>query len=264
MNIVVINDDGWGAQGILTLTRLMLPLGHVIVIAPDGPRSGYSSCITVNKPIYLAPQQDAQTKDLENIAPHGLEVYTTNGTPADCVKLAINARFNGDPSQIDLIVSGINHGSNDACNTCYSGTLGICMSAAEHSIRAIGFSLVVDSFNEVLDTQYLEPILVDLTKTLITDSDLWQRGVFYNINFPKGPIEGVRWTRQCKSHWTKELEKKVDETGVTYYELIGDFINEEPEATDTDRYAIDHHMVSVCPQCIDMTSYKLLDKKRNE
>ena len=106
MNIVVINDDGWGTAGIRMLAKEMTKLGHVTVVAPDGPRSGFGACISAAKPIYLRKIED---HDL-----NGAEVYVTNGTPADCVKIARDALFPDQP--IDLLVSGINHGSNAAIN----------------------------------------------------------------------------------------------------------------------------------------------------
>ena len=111
MNIVVVNDDGWGTAGIRLLAREMTKLGSVTVIAPDGPRSGYGASITVADPIYL--------RRIEEHDLNGAEVYTTNGTPADCVKIAREILFADKP--IDLLVSGINHGSNAAINTMYSG-----------------------------------------------------------------------------------------------------------------------------------------------
>ena len=117
LNIVVVNDDGWGTAGIRLLAKEMTKLGHVTVIAPEGARSGFGAAISVVPPIYL---RRVEEHDL-----NGAEVYTTNGTPADCVKLAREVLFPNQP--IDLLVSGINHGSNAAVNAMYSGTIGAAM-----------------------------------------------------------------------------------------------------------------------------------------
>ena len=131
MNIVVVNDDGWGTAGIRLLAKEMTKLGQVTVIAPDGPRSGYGAAISAATPIYL--------KRVEEHDLNGAEVYTTNGTPADCVKIAREVLF--ADREIDLLVSGINHGSNASVNTMYSGTIGACLVAAEKGIPAIGWSM---------------------------------------------------------------------------------------------------------------------------
>lgn len=248
MNILITNDDGWGTQGILTLVKTMLPLGHVTVIAPDGPRSGYGVGITVNRPMYLTKIDGAE---------YGLgeaEIYTTNGTPADALKLAINALYEGDEKKIDLLVSGINHGSNASVNVIYSGTMGACLVAAEHGIPAIGFSYNDHSMD--IDLSYAVKYIPEITRHLLEEGMPY--GICYNVNFPIGPIEGIQWTRQAMGHWEKELAPHVDEQGRTYYTLVGTYINHEPEAEDTDEYAIAHHRISITPTSLDLTAYQML------
>ena len=248
MNILITNDDGWGTQGILTLVRTMLPLGHVIVIAPDGPRSGAGVGITVNKPMYLTRIDGTE---------YGLgeaEIYTTNGTPADALKLAINAVFNGDEKKIDLLVSGINHGSNASINVIYSGTMGACLVAAEHGIPAIGFSYNDHAMD--IDLSYAEKYIPEITRHLLEEG--FPYGICYNVNFPVGPIEGIQWTRQARGHWEKELAPHTDDEGRTYYTLVGTYINHEPEAEDTDEYALAHHRISITPTTLDFTAYQML------
>lgn len=248
MNILITNDDGWGTQGICTLVKLMLPLGKVYVIAPEGPRSGAAACISVQKPMYLT-RLDNPGEGLEQA-----EVYVTNGTPADCIKLAINVLFDGDESKIDLVVSGINHGSNASINVIYSGTMGACMVAAEHGIPAIGYSYCDHQMD--IDLTEAEKYIPEITRHLLDEPMPY--GICYNVNFPVGAIEGVRWTRQCKAHWEKEMAPHVDDDGRTYYLLVGNFVNHEPDAEDTDEYALAHHCVSITPASIDTTAYELL------
>ena len=191
INIVVVNDDGWGTAGIRMLAKEMTQLGRVTVMAPDGPRSGYGACISTGLPIYL---RRVEEHDL-----NGAEVYTTNGTTADCVKLAREVLFRDKP--IDLLVSGINHGSNAAINAMYSGTIGACMVAAEKGIPAVGWS--IDSHEPDVDLHWLQPFLCEVTQ------HLYEEGIAprtcFNINAPVGEIEGIRWTRQCVGHWANEL-----------------------------------------------------------
>ena len=244
MNIVVVNDDGWGTAGIRLLAKEMTKLGHVTVIAPDGPRSGRASAISVETPMYLRPIDD---HDL-----NGAEVFVTNGTPADCIKIAREHLFAG--KQIDLVVSGINQGSNAAFNAMYSGTIGACLVAAEKGIPAIGWS--IDSHAPDVDLHWLQPFLVEVTQ------HLYEEGIAprtcFNINAPVGEIEGMRWTRQCRAHWTNELtplESELPE-GITHgWKLGGEFVNEEPSATDTDIWAMDHQLLSITPLTIDWTEY---------
>ena len=248
MTILITNDDGWGSQGIRTLTRLMISLGKVYVVAPDSPRSGNAACITVDKPMYLTRITDPG-EGLEQA-----EVYVTNGTPADCIKLAINALFDGDEAKIDLVVSGINHGSNASINVIYSGTMGACLVAAEHGIPAIGFSYC--DHNAELDLSAAEKYIPEITRHLLEQTMPY--GVCYNVNFPVGAVDGLQWTRQCRGHWEKELAPHTDDQGRTYYMLVGNYVNQEPDATDTDEYALAHHRISITPTSIDLTAYQML------
>ena len=250
MEILITNDDGWGAQGILTLVRILTQLGHVTVVAPDGPRSGMSNAITVNQPIYLRRLEDANwgTEDWHKNA----TIYTTNGTPSDCVKLAIDVVFEGDSTKIDLLASGINHGSNAGINVIYSGTMGACFVGAEHGIPSIGYS--IDDHSADADFSHMERYILELTRHLIEQKMPY--GVCYNINAPVGALEGVKWTRQCRGYWTKEMIESTDEQGNKCYRLGGEFVNIEPEADDTDHWAMNNHYLSVHPCTIDQTAYE--------
>ena len=245
MNIVVVNDDGWGTAGIRLLAREMTRLGHVTVVAPDGPRSGSGACISVTQTMTL---RRIDEQDL-----NGAEVFVTNGNPADCVKLAREVLFKDQP--IDLLVSGINHGSNASINVIYSGTMGACMVAAEKGIPAIGWS--INSHQPDVDLHWLQPYLYDVTKHLLDEGI--PPYTCYNINAPVGEIEGLRWTRQCRGHWQNELVAAVDEpipTGmIGAWRLAGDYVNDEPSATDTDIWAMDHQLLSITPVSIDLTDY---------
>jgi 5'-nucleotidase len=182
------------------------------------------------------------------------DIYLTNGTPADCVKLAINVLFNGDERRIDLLASGINHGHNASVNLLYSGTMGACFVAAEHGIPAIGFS--IDDHNPDTDLSFFSPFILQITRHLLDTG--FQRPVCYNVNAPVGPIQGTQWARQCSGYWEKEIQPHTDDNGNTYYSLIGTFVNREPDATDTDIWCINHHLISIQPVTLDMTDYALL------
>jgi len=250
MRILLVNDDGWKAKGLMTLLPLLRQLGEVVVMVPDGARSGMSNAITATHPISLQKVEE--------------NVYVTSGTPSDCVKLAVNVLFHGDESQIDLLVSGINHGSNASVNLIYSGTMGACFVAAEHQIPAIGFS--IDDMSAEADFQYMEPYILEIIKDLMQrDAEYKMRNAqfkltspCYNINAPKGPIKGIRWTRQAKAYWAEEMNPRALEDGETVYGLGGHLVNLEPDAKDTDLHAIANGYISIQPCTIDMTNYAAL------
>ncbi|MBQ4393960.1 MAG: 5'/3'-nucleotidase SurE [Paludibacteraceae bacterium] len=243
MNIVVVNDDGWGTAGIRLLAKEMTQLGQVTVVCPDGARSGKAASISVETPMYVRKIED---HDL-----NGAEVYVTNGTPADCIKIAREFLFPETP--IDLVVSGINHGSNAAINAMYSGTIGACFVAAEKGIPAIGWS--IDSHAMDVDLHWLQPFLVEVTQHLYEEG-IAPRTIF-NINAPIGEIEGMRWTRQCVGHWAKELVplNELPEGVLNGWKLGGEFINDEPSATDTDIWAMQHQLLAITPLSLDWTDY---------
>ncbi|MBR0296064.1 MAG: 5'/3'-nucleotidase SurE [Paludibacteraceae bacterium] len=255
MEILITNDDGWGAQGIVLLSKLMTKLGHVTVVAPDGPRSSMSNAISMGKPMTMDKIDLASDERFTPEEKARLDVYISNGMPSDCVKLALNVLFDDDPDRIDLMVSGINHGSNASVNVVYSGTMGACFTGVEHHIRSIGLSIYDN--NQPTDLSNFEPYIVELCRHLRYDID-WHWGMCYNINAPVGEIVGMKWTRQCRGHWEKEIVGKPNAEGKTEYWLKGNFVNEEPDAEDTDEWAIAHHFISIQPCTVDMTFYAAL------
>ena len=236
MEIVITNDDGWGTGGLLTLIDEMRQIGHVTVVAPDSPRSGHGACISVTKELRL---QHIMNED-------GLDVYTSNGTPADCVKLALEVLFAG--RKVDLLVSGINHGNNCSVNIVYSGTMGARFVGAEHGIPAIGFSL--DDHAMEADFEYFKPHILPITQMLLQRG--FVRNECVNVNAPVGKIVGTRWCRQCAGHWEKEFLTHTDANGGTFYTMTGQYVNEEPDAKDTDMWALAHGYISIQSVSIDL------------
>ena len=237
MEIVITNDDGWGTGGLLTLIGEMRQIGHVTVVAPDSPRSGHGACISVTKELRLQHIRQEE----------GLDVYTSNGTPADCVKLALEVLFAG--RKVDLLVSGINHGNNCSVNIVYSGTMGACFVGAEHGIPAIGFSL--DDHAMEADFEYFKPHILPITQMLLQRG--FVRNECVNVNAPVGKIVGTRWCRQCAGHWEKEFLTHTDADGGTFYTMTGQYVNEEPDAEDTDMWALAHGYISIQSVSIDLT-----------
>jgi 5'-nucleotidase len=237
--ILVVNDDGITAPGIKSLIHVMKDLGHVVVVAPDGPQSGMGHAITIGKPLRL-DQVDLY---------EGVEMYKCSGTPVDCVKLAVNRIFKG--KKPDLCVSGINHGLNNSINVLYSGTMSAAVEGAIESIPSIGFSL--DDFNNDADFTHCEQYVKTIAGKVLHYG--LQPGTLLNVNFPKGSdIRGVKICRQANAKWTEEFDERLDPHKRSYYWLTGTFQNNDHGA-DTDVWALDNRFVSVVPVQFDMTAH---------
>ncbi|MDO9152633.1 MAG: 5'/3'-nucleotidase SurE [Paludibacter sp.] len=244
--ILITNDDGDTAKGIEVLTSIMMKLGDVIVMAPDGPRSAQSNALTVTHPIRFKKLEEKE----------GLVRYSCTGTPTDCIKLALNEVVDRKP---DLLVAGVNHGSNAAVNIIYSGTMGAVLEGCENGILSIGFSLTDHSAHA--DFSYFEPFISQIANIALING--LPRGVCLNVNAPTGKINGIRIARQCDGQWTKEFAKRVDPVGRSYFWLTGAFENYEPEATDTDEWALANGFISVVPSKIDLTAHETIETLKN-
>jgi 5'-nucleotidase len=244
--ILITNDDGEDAPGIKVLTRLMMQIGDVVVVAPDGPRSAQSNALTVTQPIRFKKTEEKE----------GLNRYICTGTPTDCIKLALNEIVERKP---DLIVSGINHGSNSAINVIYSGTMGAVLEGCENNILSIGFS--IDSHSLEVDFTDFEPFVLQITREALKKG--LPHATCLNVNAPKGKIKGTKVSRQCDGHWVKEYEKRTDPQGREYFWLTGYFENSEPEAEDTDEWALLNNYISIVPTKIDLTAYDIINEIKN-
>ena len=244
--ILITNDDGHEANGIVVLTKLMMQIGDVVVVAPDGARSAQSNALTVTHPIRFKKTEVSE----------GLSRYVCTGTPTDCIKLALNEIVERRP---DLIVAGINHGSNSAINVIYSGTMGAVLEGCENGILSIGFS--INNHSLEADFSYFEKYVLQITREALKNG--LPHATCLNVNAPEGEIAGIRVARQCDGRWTKEYAKRIDPRGGSYFWLTGNFENHEPEAEDTDEWALDHGYISIVPTKIDLTAYESMDKIRN-
>lgn len=239
--ILITNDDGVNAKGISELVGIARKYGKVVVVAPDGARSGQSNAITMTEPLY-------KTKLLEE---DGLTIYKCSGTPTDCVKMALNNILDKKP---DFIFSGINHGSNSSVNVIYSGTMGAVLEGCSQGITSVGFSLCDHSKDA--DFSLFLPFVESIIAKVSTQ-DLPQ-GVCLNVNAPIGEIKGVRVCMQSKGQWIEEFDKRVNPNGQIYYWMTGIFENAEPENTGTDEWALNNGFVSVVPTTCDLTHYESL------
>lgn len=238
--ILITNDDSISAPGVLHLARCVSSMGDVFVVAPEHPHSGQSAAITVGAPLRV---KERPCKE------EGIRLFTVNGTPVDCVKLAIHTIV---PRKPDFVFSGINHGSNSGVNVTYSGTMGAVLEGCIEGIPSVGFSLLHHSMKAdfSLSTAFVAAIAHDVIENGLP------AGVCLNVNIPAKVIpEGIKVCRAAHGYWTDEYKRFLDPQGVPFYWLQGHFINEESEATDTDEYWLSCRYVSVVPVRCDATAH---------
>jgi len=245
--ILISNDDGVDAKGLKTLYETASQFGKVVVVAPAEAMSGMSHAITIKTPL--------RVKKLQHTG--SMEIYKCQGTPVDCIKLAINQLLNGQ--QPDLVLSGINHGSNASSSVVYSGTMAVAMEGCINQIPSVGFSLL--SYDPDADFtasgKIVEKVIENIFATGLSE------GICLNVNIPYVPyeeIKGVKICRQAKGLWKEEFVKRVDPHQGEYYWLTGYYLNLEENSEDTDEYALLHNYVSVVPVEIDHTAYPAFDE----
>jgi len=245
--ILVCNDDGITAPGIRSLIDVCISIGDVYVVAPDSPQSGMGHAITINSTLRCDPII------IEKDAPQ-IE-YSCSGTPVDCVKLAVTTIL---PRKPDLVVSGVNHGSNSSINVIYSGTMSAAVEGALEGIPAIGFSLLDYSWEA--DFEPAKPWMKQIIQQVLNEG--LPEGVCLNVNIPKAsdePYKGIKVCRQARANWEEEMDIRKDPRGRTYYWLTGKFVNYD-KGTDTDEWALANNYLSVVPVSFDVTAHHYLSK----
>jgi 5'-nucleotidase len=245
--ILVTNDDGITSKGIRVLIEEVSKIGEVFVLAPDSPNSGMGHAITVDQTIHI---KKSPIFDKE------IASYECSGTPADCVKLAKHELLKG--RNIDLVVSGINHGSNLSISILYSGTMSAAMEAAIEGIPAIGFSL--NDFGYDADFEHTRPYIFDIcTKALEKGIP---KSIALNVNFPKNSeegIKGIKVTRQANGYWHEAFDARKDPYGRPYFWMGGEFINREKTDTEHDVAKVEAGYISIVPCKFDMTDYEAVN-----
>lgn len=255
--ILITNDDSISAKGIRTLARLMASLGEVYVVAPDAARSGAACSVTFTQAVELKQTREfiPGSTDAPDLPPrHAMHFYRCSGTPVDCIKLACEQVI---PRRPDLVVSGINHGDNASSSIHYSGTMGAVIEACMKGVPAIGYSL--QTFDPDADfTPYEQAIVKIAEQTLSTGLPA---GVCLNVNFPQvEELKGIKVARMGRGTWTSEWVSACHPYRSNLFWLTGHFDNLEPEAQDTDTWALNHGYASVVPIRIDMTAHDCLEK----
>lgn len=246
--ILVTNDDGITAPGIRKLIEIMNEIGHVIVVAPDSPQSGKGHAITINSTLMVEEiKMSGEQRD-----------FACSGTPVDCVKLALDKIL---PRRPDLVVSGINHGSNSSINVIYSGTMSAAVEAGVEGLPAIGFSLLDYSFEADFD-QARDFIKQIVLKTL---ANPMPEGIVLNVNIPKlkkEEIKGIRICRQAKAKWEENFDERTNPQGKKYYWLTG-YFNNMDSGDDADETALMEGYISIVPVKFDLTGYEYINQLKD-
>lgn len=243
--ILVCNDDGIFAPGILALAEVADEFGHVEIIAPDRQQSAVGHAITVSTPLRARPLKvDGRFNG-----------HAVTGTPADAVKLGHDQLLTRKP---DLVVSGINHGSNASINILYSGTVS---AATEGTI--LGYPSIAISCSNFDDNADLSGSKDAARKVInyVLNNGL-PPGITLNLNVPSGPLKGIKWARQANSRYVEEFENRVDPHNQSYYWLTGKMkVLEDGE--DLDVNVLENGYASLTPIQYDLTAYSLLDEVKD-
>lgn len=265
MKILITNDDGYKAKGIKVLAQIMKEFGEVTVIAPKHHQSGMSMAVSIG--LKQITYKDLGEQD-------GVKWSYLDATPASCVKFGLNTCFLDNFP--DVVVSGINHGSNASTASCYSGTLGAAQEGALNGIPAIGVSL--DSMSQDPDFSSIVKYFPAIYK-LIMENLPSKRGITYNVNFPDLPadkIKGIRIGRMGMGRWIREFlpwspeafayyggtpemfDQKSEpskEEGEELYTMVGTFLNDPKNSPDADHLLIEEGYISIVAHGLDNTDY---------
>ena len=245
--ILVSNDDGYHAKGINCLVDMLRDMADIVICAPESARSGFATAFSATVPLRLKLRRKEE----------GFEMWSCNGTPVDCVKIALDTILGG--RRPDLILGGINHGDNSSVNNHYSGTMGIAREGCMKYIPSIAFSTC--DYNPQADLSPLRPWVRLITRKVLAQG--LPKGVCLNVNFPVGAsFKGIRLCRMGWGSWTHEVVKERHPRGYDYYWMVGDYRNDEPEATDNDQWALAHGYISVTPTRLDVTDYEVIERMK--
>jgi 5'-nucleotidase len=243
LKILVSNDDGISSPGIAALVAALKNIGEVIVVAPSTEQSAVGHAITMKYPLRVSEY----FKDGEFFG------YAVDGTPADCIKMGVRNILHETP---DIVISGINLGSNAAINIIYSGTVSAAREAAIMDIPAIAVSVTSHTANHF---EFAARYSGELAQMIMKNG--LPNGTLLNLNVPDLPedkLKGIIVTQQGKTKWDDIYQERKDPYGNKYYWLTGNLI-EQDETLEADHYALKNDYVSVTPIHFDLTDYKTYD-----
>ncbi len=239
MNILVTNDDGYSAPGLLLLKQALEKVGTVCVVAPDQNWSAGGHVKTLHKPLRLSQVQLAD----------GSDAYASSGAPSDCVALALLGAIDFKP---DIIVSGINPFANLSHDVTYSGTVTAAMEGTLSGIPSLAISVEEAAAYPQAAAFAARLVPIVLERGLARD-------VLLNVNVPVGPIKGVQITRMGERVYNDALDARIDPRGRAYYWIGGSAPTGIPD-DGTDVGALSHGYISITPIQMDMTAYTFMEK----
>ena len=246
MHILISNDDGFRAAGIQELAEAMLPYGDVTIVAPDGPRSGFSGAITTTQPLRLKHRHTTGS----------LEVYSCEGTPVDCVKLALNTIF--ADTRPDLVLSGINHGSNEGICVSYSGTLGAAREGCIYSIPSLAVSLDDTAwhpdFTDSID--YTKKVVELMQQTKLPHQTM------LSLNVPKDKPKGLKICPMTVGRFVEEFVNSQDGRGKEIHWMTGYQIPTD-EADRGDWHYLREGWATLTPLQLDTTNHSYISELRS-
>lgn len=243
--ILITNDDGYRAKGIMSLVEAARPFGDIVVVAPNNSMSGKSHAITVKEFLRLTKVSEEE----------GLSVYRSSGTPVDCVKLAVQ-ELGVKP---DILLSGVNHGSNASVSVHYSGTMGAAKEGCLNGIPSIGISL--DDFKADADFTNAQVVVRKMLPLVLAKG--LPHWTCLNVNVPNvAELKGVKVCRQAHGIWEEKFDKRRDPHGQDYYWLAGEYTLKDEDSEDTDEFFLRSGYASVVPTTVDTTAYEMLNNMK--
>ena len=247
MHILVTNDDGIMAPGLLELARTMTKMGKVFVVAPTEEKSATGHGITVHQPLRI---REYKLPGIE-------QAWAVTGTPADCVKLGLKELISKECS---LLISGINNGPNLGTDVLYSGTVSAAIEGALLGIPSIAVSL---ASYEADDYRLSAEVALHVAKLLYANKKTFPPDTLLNINVPpisRDCLKGYKVTKLGIREYENVFEKRTDPRGRPYYWLAGDIIPSQEKDPEIDLVAVEHNFVSITPIHFDLTNYRIINK----
>ena len=244
--ILVVNDDGIDAKGIRALGDIARQFGRVVMIGPASGRSGMSHAISFAIPLRLRRIHCSED----------FEIYRTNGTPVDAVKLALRHLLKDQ--KVDLLVSGINQGSNTSVSVFYSATVAAALEGCLCGIPSIAFSMT--NYNHSCDFESAKVGVHNIIEAVLKNGLPPQICLSVNIpNIAAEDLKGIKIARQARNFWQENLEERKDPSNSSYFWMSGS-LQEIDKGRDTDIWAVNHNYISVQPIRADLTDYEMIDE----
>ncbi|MEW6770661.1 MAG: 5'/3'-nucleotidase SurE [Bacillota bacterium] len=243
MRILLTNDDGIFAEGISVLRKELEKFGEIYVIAPDRERSAAGHSITVHRPLRVREAGFRSSR---------VRGWVVDGTPADCVKLGLEALL---PEKPDFLISGINFGPNVGTDVLYSGTVSAAIEGIINGIPSVAVSLAThDEPDFTAAVLFIENLLPELARQVLPT------GTLLNVNVPPGKPRGVRVTKLGNIRYVNVIDRRTDPRGRSYFWMAGEPLDLDGNDPNTDVRAVKEGFISITPVQIDLTDYLFIEK----